>query len=187
MDPVRTDEVPNELGDDISDIDLHDVPAQLENTLKPTFHETKSLFNINIDEVFENTSGDEDVEVYKEDIKLKQQEWIDFMVKATKKGEEALKDYEATLANREDLNPIREFKPNAEQQAYLDQGPDFQNFIRGHLEFRKNFNAFQVKHEEMKELQARIMERCQLRLNFLAYNAINQNLATARKKPAKRG
>ncbi|XP_017156020.1 uncharacterized protein LOC108164676 [Drosophila miranda] len=188
MSPIPTDDVPNELGHDISDIDLHDVPAQLENSLKPKFHETKSLFNINIDEIFETTTADEEVQEYKDDIKARQQKWIDFMVYATKKGEKALKTYEGTLANREDLNPIPEVKPNAEQQAYLDQGPDFQNFIRGHLEFRKNYEVFKQKHEEMRELKARIMQRCRFRLNFGDAYVFNQNLGTeTTKKPSKRG
>ncbi|BFG01585.1 uncharacterized protein DMAD_01299 [Drosophila madeirensis] len=184
MDPITTDNVPNELGDDISDIDLHEVPAQLEKTLKPTVHETKSLFNITIEELWDSTNGDEEVEEYKTDIKTKQKEFVDYIIAAHKNSEESLKKYEATLV---DLHPICEIKPSVEQQVFLDQAPDIQNFIRGHLEFRNKCEAFLVKHEQMKELQARITERCQQRLNQIALNAINQNLANEPNKPVKQG
>ncbi|SPP89510.1 uncharacterized protein LOC117591043 [Drosophila guanche] len=184
MNPITTDNVPHELGDDISDIDMEEVPAQLEKTLKPTVHETKSLFNISIKELWDSTNSDEEVEEYKTDINIKQKKFVDYIIAEHKKSEESLKEYEATLV---DLHPSCEIKPSVEQQVFLDQSPDIQNFIRGHLEFRNRCEAFWVKHEQMKELQARIVERFQLLLNQIALNAINQNLANEPKKPAKQG
>ncbi|KAH8420627.1 hypothetical protein KR009_012369, partial [Drosophila setifemur] len=171
--------------DDISDIDYNDVPEQLEKTLRQSVHDSRSLFNLNLAEcestllptqstintfacsfsVLEPSTQVDEVEKYKEQADQQQQEWIAFIVAATKQGP-AQASQEVKCA------------PSEEQQLYLKQGPNLQNFIRGSVAFMSNAARFLKEIDEPLELQASLLERIQYRMDDRVSNAIHQNLAS---------
>ncbi|XP_016986842.1 uncharacterized protein LOC108049946 [Drosophila rhopaloa] len=147
--------------DDLSDIELKDVPAQLETTLKPRPYEASTLFNIDLDEIWGPNSQEEALQEYKERAQKDQQKFFDFVMKSA-----------LDLGNR-----TVNYKPNEEQQRYLDQGPNLQNFVRGSLDFINIATRFQAEHEEMMELQDNIEDQYRFLRNNMVNNAFHQNLA----------
>lgn len=53
------------------------------------------------------------------------------------------------------------YKPSAEQQAYLSQGPNLQSYIRGMGTFMNEGNGFMQQFEEMRELQESLHDICE--------------------------
>ncbi|XP_052850667.1 uncharacterized protein LOC128261165 [Drosophila gunungcola] len=151
--------------DDLSDIELKDVPAQLETTLKPRPYEASTLFNINIESeltlALSDSTQEEELEKYRERAQKEQHKFFDFVMRATLD---------------EDNRPMS-FKPNEEQQRHLDQGPNLQNFVRGSLDFINIATRFQAKHEEMMELLDSIEDHTQFMQNNMFNNAAHRNLA----------
>ncbi|XP_039499813.1 uncharacterized protein LOC120456830 [Drosophila santomea] len=150
---------------DLSDIDLKDVPAQLEATLKPRRYEASTLFNIDLDEIWEPSCEENEVQQYKERAQKEQQKFFDFVMHA------------ALDTDNRKVN----FQPNKEQQRHLDQGPNLQNFVRGSLAFTNSAIRFQAEHEDMMELQCNLEDHYLYMRNTMINNAIHQNLAGQRR------
>ncbi|EDV46034.1 uncharacterized protein LOC6551093 [Drosophila erecta] len=150
---------------DLSDIDLKDVPAQLEATLKPRRYEASTLFNIDLDEIWEPSCQENDVQQFKERAQKEQQKFFDFVMHA------------ALDTDNRKVN----YQPNKEQQRHLDQGPNLQNFVRGSLAFTNAAIRFQAEHEEMMDLHFNLEDHYIFMRNTMINNAVHQNLAGQRR------
>ncbi|XP_037725362.1 uncharacterized protein LOC119556942 [Drosophila subpulchrella] len=149
---------------DVSDIELQDVPATLEATLKPRPYEASTLFNIDLDEIWGPSTQEDEVQQYKKRAQGEQQKFVDFVMQA--------------YLNMDSQNVS--YQPSKEQQRYLDQGPNLQNFVRGSLAFTNAAIRFQAEHEDMMELQSSLEDQYQFMRNTLINNATHQNLAGPR-------
>jgi len=168
---------------DVSDIELQDVPATLEATLKPRPYEASTLFNIDLDEskwflgqfnniyqyivsfsVWGPSTQEDEVQQYKKRAQVEQQKFVDFVMQA--------------YLDMDTQNVT--YQPSKEQQRYLDQGPNLQNFVRGSLAFTNAAIRFQAEHEDMMELQSNLEDQYQFMRNTMINNAIHQNLAGPR-------
>ncbi|XP_017045635.1 uncharacterized protein LOC108091118 [Drosophila ficusphila] len=156
----------NDSCGDLSDIDLKDVPAQLEATLKPRPYEASTLFNIDLDEIWGSSNQEQEVQDYKERAQQEQHKFFEFVMQAALDMETRPGD----------------FKPNEEQQRYLDQGPNLQNFIRGSLVFINTATRFQAEHEDIVELQNNLEDQYHFMRNTMINNAAHHNLSAQRKK-----
>ncbi|KAH8354744.1 hypothetical protein KR084_005907 [Drosophila pseudotakahashii] len=146
---------------DVSDIELQDVPATLEATLKPRPYEASTLFNIDLDEIWGGSTQEDEVQQYKKRGQVEQQRFVNFVMQA----------YMET--NGQNVS----YQPSKEQQRYLDEGPNLQNFVRGSLAFINAAIRFQAEHEEMMELQSNLEDQLKFMRNTLINNAIHENLA----------
>ncbi|XP_017011251.2 uncharacterized protein Kmn1 [Drosophila takahashii] len=146
---------------DVSDIELQDVPATLEATLKPRPYEVSTLFNIDLDEIWGARTQEDEVQQYGKRGQAEQQRFVDFVMQAYMEtgGQEV------------------SYQPSKEQQRHLDEGPNLQNFVRGSLAFINAAIRFQAEHEDMMELQANLEDQLRFMRNALINNAMHENLA----------
>ncbi|XP_017084204.1 uncharacterized protein LOC108116696 [Drosophila eugracilis] len=149
---------------DLSDIDIQDVPALLEATLKPRPYEVSTLFNIDLEGIWGPSTEENEVQQYKERAQKEQHKFFDFVMNAV------------LYTDKRKPN----FQPNKEQQRYLDQGPNLQNFVRSSLAITNAAIRFQTEHEDMVELQSNLEDHHQFMRNALINNAIQKNLADER-------
>ncbi|KAH8344999.1 hypothetical protein KR059_000093, partial [Drosophila kikkawai] len=151
---------------DISDIDLNEVPAQLEATLH--HHRSRgscvSLFNMDLAEFMIDSTMVDTVQQHQERAKEEEKNWYTLVSKAVKSSKEA--------ATRQYT-----FEPSEEQQRYLKECPNLQNFIRGSLPFMDKVTRFLEEHKEVMDLQEELAEHVQFQLNSKVNNAIHENLA----------
>ncbi|EDW51402.1 uncharacterized protein LOC6619877 [Drosophila sechellia] len=173
MKSVRRSDVLEDVGNmsavdlssgDLSDIDLKDVPAQLEATLKPRRYEASTVFNIDLDDIWDPSCQQDEVQQYKERAQKEQQKFFDFVMH---------------VALDTDNRKVS-FQPNKEQQRHLDQGPNLQNFVRSSLAFTNAAIRFQAEHEDMMELQCNLDDHYLFMRNTMINNAIHQNMASQR-------
>lgn len=83
------------------------------------------------------------------------------------------KEWDNFIKNSKRKPDAAEYKPSAEQQAYLNQGPNLQNYIRGMSTIMNEGNRFMQEFEEMRELQEGLQDICQ----FLVMNEQRVNIA----------
>ncbi|XP_020803772.1 uncharacterized protein LOC110180443 [Drosophila serrata] len=161
--------VANKSCEDISDIDLNDVPAQLEATLNHRRSRSShvSLFNMDVNEFMIDSTMVDKVQQHQECAKEEEKKWYTLVSKAVKSSKE--------LATRQ-----YSFEPREEQQRYLKECPNLQNFIRGSLPFMNKVTRFLGEHQELVALQDELAEHVQFQLNSKVNNAINENLAGKR-------
>lgn len=68
-------------------------------------------------------------------------------------------------------------KPSGEQQAYLNQGPNFPSFMRNFSNLMDDGNAFIRQHEEMQDLQENLMDCCMIIQQQRQHNCLAESLA----------
>lgn len=109
----------------------------------------------------------DEVQEHKERCEKEQQKWFKLVEDALKMTRE--------FATRE-----YSFEPREEQQRYLKECPNLQNFIRGSLPFMNKVTRFLEDHRNLVDLQDELTEYVQFQLNSKAHNAMHQNLAGKR-------
>lgn len=82
-------------------------------------------------------------------------------------------EWDNFIRNSKGIPNAADYKPNAEQQAYLNQRPDLQNFILNMGTIINEGNRFIQEFEEMRELQEGLEDVCQ----FLVMNEQRVNIA----------
>ncbi|KRF98831.1 uncharacterized protein Dwil_GK16304 [Drosophila willistoni] len=151
--------------DNVSDVDLHNVTAQLEQTLKPGHSDTKSLFNVNIEEFTSDLpSLSDELAIYEDRVKKEQLKWIDFVVNTSRNG-------------RTEKVPEGTIQLNNEHLLYLNSGPNLQNFIRSSLLFMNEANLFNIKTANMEIIRDNLLQHCQGVLNNRKSQATAINLS----------
>ncbi|XP_030381000.1 uncharacterized protein LOC115628884 [Scaptodrosophila lebanonensis] len=151
-----------------SDIDIDEIVASITTSQRFDFNSTKSLFNIALDGFREKSN--EEIDRYKESAQKVEKEWIDFIIGC-------IDVFKETIAKH--ATPFQ-CEPSKDQQAYLDQMPDLQNFLRNSVAFVKDATTFLEKdHAEMSELQLSLMDACQHILNSESRIRLNENLAAS--------
>ncbi|KAH8289338.1 hypothetical protein KR054_003900, partial [Drosophila jambulina] len=159
----------NKSCEDISDIDLNDVPAQLEATLNHRRSRPShvSLFDLNLAEYMVDSTMVDTVQQHQERAKEEEQKWYTLVSKTVK-------------SSKESVLRQHSFEPREEQQRYLKECPNLQNFIRGSVSFMNKATRFMAEHQEMVDLQDELAEQVQFQLNTEVNNAMHQNLAGKR-------
>lgn len=82
-------------------------------------------------------------------------------------------EWDNFIRNSKGIPNAADYKPNAEQQAYLNRGPDLENFILNMGTIINEGNRFIQEFEEMRELQEGLEDVCQ----FLVINEQRVNIA----------
>ncbi|KAH8244804.1 hypothetical protein KR032_000552, partial [Drosophila birchii] len=179
----------NKSCEDISDIDLNDVPAQLEATMNHRTHQSShvSLFNMELADrkclpmLFDQVNGFiifnfpvmmdsttvDTVQQHQECAKEAEKNWYTLVSKAVK-------------SSKESATQQHSFEPREEHQRYLRECPNMQNFVRGSVEFMNKAKAFLAEHQELVDMQDQLAEHVQFQLNNEVNNAIHENLAGKR-------
>ncbi|KAH8259039.1 hypothetical protein KR038_002538, partial [Drosophila bunnanda] len=154
---------------DIPDINLNDVPTQLEATLNHRRSRSShvSLFNMDLAEFMIDSTVVDTVEQHQKRANEEEKKWYTLVSTAVKSSKE--------MATRE-----YNFEPREEQQRYLKECPNLQNFIRGSLPFMNKVTRFLAEHQELVALQDELAEHVQFQLNSDVSNALHENLAGKR-------
>ncbi|EDV95384.1 uncharacterized protein LOC6569254 [Drosophila grimshawi] len=161
--------------DDISDVDGEDVVKKLQNTItsnsQPEYStRRRSIFNTTLDladlgSVCNATNVG--IDAFVERVAREKQNWCNFVTRNI----QMLKTSHANGAE------AGSYKPSMEQQAYLDQGPDLQNYVRGFGTFMSDACVFMAETEQMQERLEDLKDCCQFHINEMQRNKAAETLA----------
>lgn len=150
--------------DDISDIDIDDVADELHKTIaaKPVYDKYKSVFDTTLELTPSRPACEQldiDVDAYKQQVIQEKQYWEYFLRKNTLRPG-ALRTTSAS------------YKPDQDQQAYLNGGPNLQTFIRGLKQFMNVGNSFLMEDQKLQDLQEDLKDCCQFHVHRMQRNNI---------------
>ncbi|KAH8264726.1 hypothetical protein KR044_004524 [Drosophila immigrans] len=163
--------------DDISDIDIEDVAEELHKTMtaKPVSTRRRSIFNTTLD-LNEPRCLPTDSQMlhdalltYKTHLTQEKEVWESFTANNIKSSGH-LKEAQQTSA-------ASSYKPNPEQQAYLDKAPNLHAFIRGMGTFMDDGIAFLSEFEALQDVQESLKEACRYHVEGVQRCSIADSLA----------
>ncbi|KAL7743263.1 hypothetical protein ACLKA6_016204 [Drosophila palustris] len=147
--------------DDISDIEIEDVADELHKTMsaKPVYNHQKSIFNTTLD-LSESPTACQQIEValaaYKEHVVQEKQAWETFITR--------------NLPRSGPQSTSSCYEPSQDHRAYLNKGPNLQQFIRNFSAFMNDSNSFLMEFRDMQDLVEDLKVDCQLHVRNIQRN-----------------